>query len=103
MPRDHADPVGQVAAALDLTAAGAVDEDTLPDLDMVARLQHGFLDRLVIDEGAVSAADIDDTVAALDLAKLRMAARNLGVVHADLADRVSAHAQDRAGQVKLLA
>src|SRR5205823_13720294 len=58
---DQADAVGQVAGAAGLLAgAGAVDQDALADADVVARLEEDVADGLVVDEGAVGAADVAD-------------------------------------------
>ena len=72
LARDHADAVRQVAGPLPFTAAGAVDENALADLDAVAGSQHRFLDGLAIDERAVGAAHVDYRVRAVGLAEFRM-------------------------------
>ena len=105
VPGDHADAVGQVAGRRTVAAAEAVDQDGLADLDLVAGLEQGVLDRLAVDEGAVGAAAVVDAVAAAvqGQAELGVPAGNLGVVQADGVGGVAADAEDRPGQVELLA
>ena len=103
-PRDHADLAGQVVDGLGgVGPAGTEDEHRLADDDLIAGLQRGLLDLLVVDEGAVGAADVDEHIVAVGQAKLGMAARHLGVVQANLVGRVPADADDRLGQLELLA
>jgi hypothetical protein len=100
---DQADALGEVAGvARRLGAAGAVDEGGLADLDVVAGLEGGFADALVVDEGAVSAADVGEgVVAAVGLAELGVAARDLGVVQTDGVAGLAAHAEAQAAQLEL--
>src|SRR5262249_2074087 len=99
---DHADAGGQVAGRR-LGPGGAVDPDWLADLDVVAGLQEDVLDRLVVDEGAVGAADVDEAVTLGGLAELGVAAGDLGVVQPDAVAGVAADAELRVGQVELFA
>src|SRR5262249_4814050 len=91
-------------ALLAAGAAGAVDEDALADADLVARLEDDVLDRLVVDEGAVGAADVEEAVAAaIDLTELGVPPRDFGVVQADRVAGLPAGGEDGAHQVELLA
>src|SRR5699024_6728919 len=65
-----------------------VDQPELADLHLVAVGQHGAVHRLAVDVGAVEAAHVDDLVAAVDLAELRMPAADGHVVEEDVAGRV---------------
>ena len=103
MPRDHADPVGEVAFARCASAAGTENQDALPDLDVVAGLENGLFDRQVVDEAAVGAADVHQPIAALHPTDLSVPARDFGVVEADGLAGVAADADYGTGQLDLLA
>ena len=83
--------------------AGAEDEERLADLDLVAGLQGGVRDGLVVDEGAVGAADVDEVVAAVDEAELGVPARHLGVVRRMLLPESRPTLCTGCGQLELLA
>src|SRR5262249_45361423 len=63
LARDQTDLLGKVAAAGVVSPSAGEDEHALADLNLIARLQSGVIDRGVIDEGAVGAADIAQVVA----------------------------------------
>src|SRR5262249_28501956 len=56
--RDQADLLGQFAGGSSGLPAGGVDEQRLTDLHLVAGLEQDVLDRLIVDEAAVGAADV---------------------------------------------
>ena len=79
----------------------AEDEKRLTDADVIARFERGALDAFIIDERAVGAAEVVDLIAPIDEKKLRMAARNFGVVQADAIGRIAADADDGVAQIEL--
>src|SRR5262249_2639549 len=104
---DEADLLGEGAGGRHVAAAAGDDEQGLDGLYLVAGLQHPLGDGLAVDIGAVGAADVAEEVAlalvagALD--EFGVAARHLGVVEADGVALDAADADDRLGQLELLA
>src|SRR5262249_40613407 len=96
------DLVGEVDRRRPVGPAGAVDQDGLADLDVVAGLEQDLLHRLGVDVGAVGAADVDQAVALVGEAQLGVAARDLGVVQVDGIALAAADAEGGAGQLELL-
>src|SRR5262249_16569472 len=82
--------------------ARGVHQDALADQDVIAGVQHGFVDFFVVDKSAVDAADIDKLVFTTSLSEFSMPARNLRVMKADLIGAVAPDGEHRLGQIKLL-
>ena len=59
------------------------NEKGLADLDLIARLQQHVADGLVVDEGAVGAAAVEEAIALGRADKLGVAARHFGIVQPD--------------------
>src|SRR5579883_517963 len=63
---DEADLIGKVAAQRRFPGPfprpAGVDQDRLPDLDLIARLEQHVADGLIVDEGAVDAAAINEAI-----------------------------------------
>src|SRR5690606_36756247 len=92
---------GGVARPL-VVRPGTVDEHALADADQVARPQQYVLDRLVVDEAAVGAADIAEPVAFGSEHELRVTARGLGVVEFQAVGGIAAGPNHLPGQLELL-
>src|SRR5207302_5207166 len=111
LPGDHADAVGERAPGLlpngvrrsVVAAAGAVDEDGLSNLQLVAGLENGVVDRPTIDVDAVGAIAVEDavTTAVETEPQFRVPAGNFGVVQADGVARIAADSERRPGQLEL--
>ena len=102
--RDDIDLLGQLAdVRCRIVAAGAVDEHRLPDREMIARGERRLVDSVIVDKGAVDAADVDDFEAVGRAANLGVPARHFRVMQANGVRRVAADRGVRLGQIELLA
>src|SRR6185437_1640486 len=107
LPRDKANVIGEIAAYRRFpnafAHAGGIDEKRLADLHLIARMQQHIADGLIVDEGAVGAAAIDDAIAVGGAHELGMAARHFGVLQLDAIGAIASSADMLAGQLELLA
>ncbi len=107
LPRDEADVIGEIAAHRRFpdafARAGGIHKKSLADLHLIARLQQHVADGLVVDEGAVGAAAINDAIALGRAHELGMAARYLGVLQLDTIGAIASRADVLASQIELLA
>src|SRR4051794_33638538 len=78
--------------------SGEEHQAELADLHFVATGEHGLVDRLAVDVGAVEAADVDDHELATLTPELRVAARDRHVVEEDVRVGVPARARGVAVQ-----
>src|SRR6188768_1652121 len=83
--RDAADDLTSARSELAGNVAGEVDEPELADLDLVAVGQHGLVDPVAVDVGAVEAADVGDGEAVRRAPELDVAPGDGDVVEEDLA------------------
>src|SRR5207244_11777126 len=85
------------------SAAGTENEDGLSDLELVAGLEDGVMDRLAVDVDAVGAIAVEEPIAgAVEAeAELGVAARDFGLVAPACVAGVAADPHHRAGQLEL--
>src|SRR5262249_5205931 len=106
LPSDEIDLLGKIAGSRTGAAAAADNQDRLADLDLIAGRERNLGDGLIVDEGAVGAADVAQEIAfsvsVLDN-QLGMAAGDFGIVEADAVNGIPAYADRGAGQLELLA
>lgn len=91
---DQADAPSQIADGRGAARFDAVNKQSLADADMIAHLEDGALNALVVDKGAIGAAQIVNLEAPLDGAEFGMAARNFGIVQANPIRGIATDADD---------
>src|SRR5262249_44895140 len=84
-------------------SAGSIYQSSLAENNMVAGVERRLADLPIVDIGAVRAADVDKKRAAIFLVKLGVAARDFGVMQANLAGGIAADRDLGFRQLKLLA
>ncbi len=103
LARYEADAVSEIAGRGRLTTIERVDENRLADLNVVAWLEQDVADGLVVDEGAVGAADVAEAEAVRGADEFRVLPRGFGIGEADLAGRIAAGRKYVGGERELSA
>src|SRR5262249_2773918 len=98
---DEVDAVGEVGGRRRFAVVGAVDEEALADLYLVAGVEEYVTDGLVVDEGAVGAAEVEQAVAVGGAAQLGVAARDFGVGQGDAVGGAAAEVVGGVAQLEL--
>src|SRR5262249_25024393 len=103
----EADVLGQVAAHRRLpsvfASAGGINQQRLAYLNLIARLEQYIADRLDVDEGAVGAVAIEETITVGGADELGKSPRRLPIVQFDAIGTVASGPGLWAGQLELLA